>query len=1120
MKKQVLVFAFALFFLSAFGAPQITDIEAPSLIDLYGLYEVAFNMGAYSNPYDPSVIDAYAVFQGPENQRFKVNAFYFEDYVFSNEAGYETASSTGVAGWRIRFTPNRTGMWTYTIFATDSQGSISTEQKQFECRNANQATGFITKANNRYIKQTKVENGQAKDALFFPVGPNIARYSCQDYGHFHQPYGIYEYYGYIDELEGNGNYFRLFINRYPFLSLYGKEYTTGVVYFDNTVNQKDSRELDMIIEYAKAHGVSVMPCFFSHNDFVSWDFYSDCPDNWPINPFHTLIPTVSRPCDYFSDATAIRITKNLIRYIASRWGYATNIMAWELWNEVNQMEQDESYFCKKSKSCDTEQYCESKPFREDVIDWHRIMGQYLKDNDPFHHLVTTSFALSLDSNSSDNVDFIKRLYAIDAFDIAQSHRYKNVDNSSDNFQNDLFAIMKKTHDQTGKPSFIGEYGFSHFGSSYWYKDPWGIEFHNSLWSASFSGAIGTASLWWWQYILKNPTVDLYTYLGPVCRFFNTLPTLSSSFYPYSNKTTLGAYPNGIEAYYLMNESCDTIFGWAHDKDFRFQKLKDNAPSYVSTLNPADRPQPCSNSNDMTIIIQNQPIGAQYLVKWYDSETGDEFKTDVVYVTKSGGDKVLSFEFPASIRDLQNNKIHNSFGDVVFAIYLDCDKMDWKYGGLLEDCLYHVGDEMVCNQKTAQVFYKTDANQIHSIWWNSSEHCWKHSELNNAATNVKKDLAIADNGTRIFYINTSDDINSIYFDHTSSRWVFDDMGGITRGHAQGPLAAIDNHQVLYRNKNGALNALWFDSNAKRWRWTSLNDTAPSGVSDAIAVSTEHQVFYKTTSRGLKAIRWDATSRKWVAINLDNSANSGVKGPIAITPNNQVFFRTTGNDINNIYYDGSTWRRSTLNDAATNVWSSTTTGKILQADLSGKVFYINSDNQVDCLYWTPEAGWKRFALPPTHHKVLSLATNDDRNVFFLTNKSTTGLNKPQVYSFLYKSQCFDEGLTHSKVWGDIDDSEMWGEYIEALETEPDENAATALPMVTVYPNPTTGRVTVSSTDVIEKAYVFDSKGNIVSSYDNHRSNTIILDLSSYGDGLYLIRTQNRNGYSTVNKINKID
>ena len=69
----------------------------------------------------------------------------------------------------------------------------------------------------------------------------------------------------------------------------------------------------MIIDYAKAHGVSVMPCFFSHNDFVSWEFYHDAPDNWPINPFHTFIPSISRPCDFFSDPTAIRIVKNLIR---------------------------------------------------------------------------------------------------------------------------------------------------------------------------------------------------------------------------------------------------------------------------------------------------------------------------------------------------------------------------------------------------------------------------------------------------------------------------------------------------------------------------------------------------------------------------------------------------------------------------------------------------------------------------------------------------------------------------------------------------------------------------------------------------------------------------------------
>ena len=1118
MKKRFLLCAFALICLSAFCSPQISNVEAPSQVEIFDLFEVSFDMNPYPNPYDPEVIDAYAVFQGPGNQQFKVNAFYFEDYTFSNDEGYETYDATGTTGWRIRFTPNSVGTWTYTLHATDSQGSASTEQKQFVCNNTSHASGFISKANSRFIKQTKIEGGQPKETLFFPVGPNISRYSCEDYGHFKQPYGIYEYFGYIDTLAGNGNYFRIFINRYPFLSLYGKEYTTGVTYFDSTINQKDSRELDLIIDYAKAHGVSVMPCFFSHNDFVSWEFYHDAPDNWPINPFHTFIPSISRPCDFFSDPTAIRIVKNLIRYIVSRWGYATNIMAWEFWNEVNQMEKDETYFCPSSKSCDLSQYCESEPFREDVIDWHRIMSQYLRDIDPFHHLITTSFALSLDSNA-DNVDFLKRVYAFDAIDIAQSHRYKDADNASDNFQNDLFSIMRKTHDITGKPSFVGEFGFSHFGSSHWHKDPWGIEYHNSLWSSSFSGAIGAASLWWWQYVFKNPTTKIYTYSSPVYRFLNALPPLSNSFYPYSNKGALGAFPNGIETYYLMNEACDTVYGWAHDKDFRFQKLKKDAPEYVSTLDPAYRPQPSSSNNNITISIQSQPVGAQYLIKWYDSESGDEFQSDIVYVTSSGGDKVLSFDFPSSVRDIQNNMIRNRFGDVVYAIYLNCDENIWWQSRLLDQDSYEIGDEIVCNKKTAQVFYKTDNNQIHSIWCNNAENTWHQSDLNDAATDVKKDLVIADDGSRIFYINTNDDISSIYFDHNTKRWVHDDMNHASNGNVQGPLAVKDSNQVFYRNKSGALNALWLDSQTHRWRWTSLNNAA-THVGDAIAVSpNQSQVFYKTKGKGLKAIQYDHTTSQWVAMNLNNCANSGVKGPITITPNNQVFFRTTKNHINSIYYNGSVWQRSALNNAATNVWSTSGSKKILQADITGKVFYINNKKQVDCIYWAPDVEWSRFSLPQTEHNVLSLATNYDSNVYFLTNISNTGLKKPQIYRFHYKSQCYLDDDPLYREQNENDDDYMLSEEMDE-ETDIDGYACSEQPVVTIYPNPTSGSITISSTSDIAKVYVFDYKGYLVASYDNHRSSTIIIDLSSYRDGLYLIRTQNRNGYSTVTKINKID
>lgn len=1122
MKKLVLFSIFALICLAAFGKPQISNISSPTQVGLYGLYEVSFNMSpSYSNPYDPAIIDAYALFQGPDGQQFKVNAFYFEDYSFSNNTGYEVATPTGTSGWRIRFTPNLVGTWTFTIRAKDYQSNVIvvTSQRQFTCNNTNNSTGFISKANNRYLKQTKVVNGQNKDALYFPVGPNISWYTCKDYGHYQKPYGIYEYYDYIDKLYGSGNYFRLFINRYPFLSLYGKEYTLDdVTYFDNTINQKDSKELDLIIEYAKARDISVMPCIFSHSDFVSWEFYHDAPDNWPINPFKTEISTVEKPCDFFSDPSAIRITKNLIRYIVSRWGYATNIMSWELWNEANQMEKDETYFCDGSKSCNTDLYCEQESFREDMIEWHSIMGQYIKSIDPFHHLVTTSLALSLDDSHSNNINLIKRLYRINSIDIAQSHRYKGVDNLTDNFQNDLFSIMKSTHVETGKPAFVGEYGFSSFGSSNWNKDPYGIELHNSLWSCSFSGAMGSASIWWWKYFFTT-SANLYTYSGPVYRFFNSSPILSESFNPYKKVA------NGIETYYLMNGNCDTIYGWTHDEVFRYQKLRSNAPNYVTTLNTAYRPQPSSSSNNIKIAIQNQPIGAQYIIEWYDSETGNVIQTDLAYVAGSGSNRYLSFEFPSSIRDLQSHKIRNNFGDVVFAIYLDCDKLVWKHGKLLTNDLNNVGDEIVCNKTTAQVFYKTDANKINSIWWNNNANCWQQANLNNAATNVKKCLAISDDGTRVFYINTNDNINSIYYDYASSQWVYDNMNNASQGNVEGPIAVNPNNQVLYRNKNGALNALWFDSQANKWKWSSLNNSASSGVGDAIAVSpSQSQVFYKTTSNGLKAIKYDYSTSKWVAMSINNCANSGVKGPITITPNNQVFFRTTSNTINNIYYNGSIWQRSQLNNSATNVWSSTSTaGRILQADVTGKVFYINSSKQVDCIYWTPGVEWRRFSLPETENNVLALATNYDGNVYYLTNKSMTGLNKNQVYRFLYKSQCFAESSSPNvRIDRDItDDDELFEETMDDMLFGVDENTSFDQPTVNIYPNPCSGNITVTSDNEIDKVYVFDHKGALVASYENNNHiNTIIVDLSSYGNGLYIIKTQNHNGYSTVNIINKID
>lgn len=190
-----------------------------------------------------------------------------------------------------------------------------------------------------------------------------------------------------------------------------------------------------------------------------------------------------------------------------------------------------------------------------------------------------------------------------------------------------------------------------------------------------------------------------------------------------------------------------------------------------------------------------------------------------------------------------------------------------------------------------------------------------------------------------------------------------------------------------------------------------------------------------------------------------------------------------------------------------------------------FYINDNDQVDCIYWTPDYEWRKCSMPQVESggrkiNISSLATNYDGNVYFLTAKSKTGLNKPQIYRFFYKSQCFYESSTHIREQRDEtnNDYKLIEATTDSMVTDPDNSASSHLPSVNIYPNPCSNNITISSDDEIEKVSIFDCAGSFVSSYDNIHSNTIIIDLSSYRNGLYIIKTQNQNGYTSVNKISK--
>lgn len=196
--------------LRGFCQPQITNLSLPTSVNLFGLFELSFSLGSYTNPYDPDVIDVYAVFTGPDNSTHTVNGFYYEGYTFGQYNGYETATADpNNNGWRIRFTPEVLGFWSIAIHAIDSGGETIIQNSQnnrlsFTCLPVTDGDGFISVANSRYLKRDVVRRGQRYDHSFFPIGPNVAWYDCNN-DILQQPYGIYYYEKYIDSLDGRGN---------------------------------------------------------------------------------------------------------------------------------------------------------------------------------------------------------------------------------------------------------------------------------------------------------------------------------------------------------------------------------------------------------------------------------------------------------------------------------------------------------------------------------------------------------------------------------------------------------------------------------------------------------------------------------------------------------------------------------------------------------------------------------------------------------------------------------------------------------------------------------------------------------------------------------------------------
>ncbi len=467
-------------------------------------FEATFALSlVYSNPFDPNVIDVQVTFTQPDDFLVIVPGFFYREYevIASNP---ETYANPGPPLWKVRFAPSQLGAYRYDISATDASGTeILTDAGSFICTPSDKK-GFIRLDP---LDSTCLKYDDGTNRL--NIGHNVGWVAG----------GVDAWQHYIASMHNGGeNWMRIWMCPWnngggiilEYLSSHSSGYFSGV----GRYSLQTAQRLDQLIESAEQNGIAIQLVMQYHGAFST-----SVNPNWDTNPYNIIYEAsdggfLTNPEEFFTNEHARQWSKNKYRYIVARWGYSPAILAWELWNEVQY----------------TNGWSED---RNSVVAWHAEMAEYLRNIDPFDHLITTS----------SHQQGFEDIWNLTNLDLVQVHRYGT---PVIGYFEDVAAELRSTYN---KPVILGEYGAGSVNGmnseSYPYDlpEPYrsqmlnALVLHNGIWSAFHSKS--SAHLWWWDNYIDP--FDFYSEFTPLADYMQG-----------EDLTDLESAPraiSGAEAYY-------------------------------------------------------------------------------------------------------------------------------------------------------------------------------------------------------------------------------------------------------------------------------------------------------------------------------------------------------------------------------------------------------------------------------------------------------------------------------------------------------------------------------------------------------------------------------------------
>ncbi len=341
--------------------------------------------------------------------------------------------------------------------------------------------------------------------------------------------------------------------------------------------QKTAEHLDELCRLAQEKGIFIMLVLDYHGLFKAYLDRWGANDEWRRNPYNIANGgPCQNPDDFFTQPEAKRFYKNRLRYLVARWGYSTHLACWEFWNEIDNVMAWQNVSAAA------------------IVSWHQEMADYLKQIDPYKHLVSTSVTYRE----------IPGLWNITNLDFTQHHNYGLTKNMKQ-------SILKYT-ETFGKPDVVGEFalGWKGPGKDYpveLYED----ELHSGIWRGLFSPTPILPLTWWWDW---HSAQQHYFHFKTAADFITTM--LANSKEEFENLSVT-----------CRNENIETM------------GLKSDGNLFVWLLN--------NNKTALTDLTLNIPeaSSSKYRLQYYDTWQG-MFTEGENIKTVAGQIQVHALQVPA------------------------------------------------------------------------------------------------------------------------------------------------------------------------------------------------------------------------------------------------------------------------------------------------------------------------------------------------------------------------------------------------------------------------------------------------------------------------------------------